>query len=169
MSDEWIPKSLFRVVWYIIADQHTSSARSDRIAALATVRNFMTVPKKALKSAVTAKSVSIPDTCSLQIRVFDGTRNPFPAGTNVLYRVIDANEKEVVEQERKTGVLNCEFEFTDNFMDSYTVIVFSDGYRQAGFSPVKLSPLNNTILDLNAHPEGRTTQFRRRHLGLGQS
>jgi hypothetical protein len=119
----------------------------------------MPAPKKALKSLVTVKSTSLPDTCSLQIRVFDGTRNLFPAGMNVLYRVIDANQKEIVGQERKSAVLNCEFDFHDNFMDNYTVIAFSDGYQQAGFSPVKLSPLSNTLLDLMLIPKDGHPNF----------
>ena len=113
----------------------------------------MPAPKRALKAVVTPQASAAPDTCSLKIRVFDGTRNPFPAATNVLYRVFDANQKEVVEEERKTAVLSCEFPFNDNFMDNYTVIAFSDGYQQAGFTPVKLSNTTPTVLDLMLIPK----------------
>jgi len=113
----------------------------------------MPAPKKAKKSIVTAKTTAAPNTCSLQIRVFDGTRNPFPDATNVLYRVIDANQEEIVDEERKTAVLNCEFPFHDNFMDNYTVIVFSDGFQQAGFTPVRLSNTTPAVLDLMLIPK----------------
>lgn len=113
----------------------------------------MPAPKRALKTVVTAKDTPVPNTCSLQIRIFDGTRNLFAAATDVLYRVIDANQKEIVEEERKTAILNCEFSFHDNFMDNYTVIAFSDGYQQAGFTPVKLSPSHNAVLDLMLIPK----------------
>ena len=117
----------------------------------------MPAAKKTSPSSVTVKSTPDPHTCALQIRVFDGTRNPFPAATDVLYRVIDANQKEIVEKEVSSAVLNCVFDFHKNFMDSYTVIAFSDGCQQAGFTPVALSPALPTTLDLmvipkNGHP-----------------
>ena len=113
----------------------------------------MPTHKKALKSVVNVQATATPDTCSLQIRVFDGTRNPFSSGASVLYRVIDANQKEIVEEMRKTTVLNCEFPFRGNFMDNYTVIVFSDGFQQAGFTPVKLSNTTPAVLDLMLIPK----------------
>jgi hypothetical protein len=115
--------------------------------------------KKVASPVVTAKSVLTPDTCTLQIRVFDGTRNPFAPTTNILYRVIDANQKQIVVEERKTAVLNCQFDFHDNFMDNYTVIVFADGWKQAGFTPVKLSNSTNTVLDLMVIPKDGHPNF----------
>ncbi|HXX99321.1 MAG TPA: hypothetical protein VEI54_00275 [Candidatus Limnocylindrales bacterium] len=108
---------------------------------------------------LTAKVTPVPDTCLLQLRVFDGTRRPFSAPTSVLYRVIDANQREIVEEERKTAVLNCEFPYHDNFMDNYTVIVFSDGFKQTGFTPVKLSNTTPTVLDLMLIPKGGHFNF----------
>jgi hypothetical protein len=119
----------------------------------------MPARKIASRTAVTAKSVTQSDTCSLQIRVFDGTRNPFPADKNVLYRVIDARQNEIVGRETKTNVLDCVFDFNNNFMDAYTVIVFSDGYKQSGFTPVKLSNLTNTVLDLMLIPKDGHPNF----------
>ena len=114
----------------------------------------MPAPKKALKSVVTAKATPKPDSCSLQIRIFDGTRNLVPAATDVLYRVIDSNQKEVVEEERNAAILNIQFPFHDNFIqDTYTVIAFSDGFQQAGFTPVHLSPAVHTVLDLMLIPK----------------
>jgi hypothetical protein len=106
-----------------------------------------------------SKLSAVPNSCRMQIRVFDGTRNPFPSGKNVLYQVLDANQKKVVEEERKSPKLDCEFPFHDNFMDAYTVIVFSEGYKQAGFTPVKLSPLVNTVVDLMLIPKDGHPNF----------
>lgn len=86
-------------------------------------------------------------------------RDPFPEGREVLYRVIDANQNQIVQQERKGPVLNCVFDFHDNFMDNYTVIVFSEGYKQAGFTAVKLSPLAMTTLDLMLIPKDGHPNF----------
>ena len=116
-------------------------------------------PKKAPKSVVSAKTFSAPGTCSLQIRIFDGTRNPMPSATDILYRVIDARQNQPVQVERQAAVLNCEFPFYNNFMDTYTVIAFSDGYQQAGFTPVKLSNVNNTVVDLMLIPRNGHFNF----------
>ncbi len=115
--------------------------------------------KKSSSLPVKAKSAGLSNTCSLQIRVFDGTRDPFPADEDVLYRVIDANQNQVVEVERNSPTLKCEFDFHDNFMDSYTVIAFSDGYKQAGFTPVNLSPTTDTVLDLLLIPKDGHPNF----------
>jgi hypothetical protein len=115
--------------------------------------------KKSLNIPVKAKFAEMSDKCSLEIRVFDGTRNSFPANKSVLYRVIDANQKQVVDVERKSPALKCEFNFQDNFMDNYAVIVFSDGYKQAGFTPVHLSPLTDTVLDLMLIPKDGHPNF----------
>ena len=55
-------------------------------------------------------------------------------------------------------MLNCVFDFHENFMDTYTVIVFSDGYKQADFTPVKLLPGGNT-LDLMLIPKDGHPNF----------
>jgi hypothetical protein len=115
--------------------------------------------KKVANTVVSAKNLAVLETCSLQIRVFDGTRNLFAPATNILYRVIDANQKQVVVQERKAAVLACQFDFHDNFMDGYTVIVYADGWKQAGFTPVKVSNGTNTVLDLMLIPKDGHLNF----------
>src|ERR1700751_4996234 len=115
--------------------------------------------KKASTQTIDAKSAAQPNKCSLQIRVFDGTRNPFPDGKDVLYRVIDANQKQIVQVERPVSALNCQFDFHDNFMDRYTVIAFSDDHKQAGFTPVSLSPVTDTVLDLMLIPKDGHPNF----------
>src|SRR5215475_2975149 len=112
----------------------------------------MAAPKRAKKQLVKAKSLSGSNQCLLQIRVFDGTRNPLPDERSILYRVIDANQRQIVQEERGTSLLNCAFDFHDNFMDSYTVIVSASDYKQAGFTPVRLSPSAPTTLDLMLIP-----------------
>lgn len=115
--------------------------------------------KKASRQLVSGRSIPRQTECSLQIRVFDGTRNPFPDRSDVLYRVINANQVQIVQEERKSSILNCAFEFHDNFLDSYTIIVFSDSYKQAGFTPVLLSPTVPTTLDLMLIPQDGHPNF----------
>lgn len=106
-----------------------------------------------------SKSASVQDKCSLQIRVYDGTRNPFPGGSSVLYRIIDASQKQAFVGEKKSASVSFRFPFNDNFLDNYTAIVFSDGYKQAGFTPIKLSPSIPTTMDLMLLPENGRFDF----------
>lgn len=107
----------------------------------------MPIPKKPLKVP------EVPDTCSLQVRVYDGTRNPFPDGTSVLYRIIDANQNQIYVGELKNSSVPFVLPFHDSFLDNYSVIAFSDGFKQAGFSPVKLSAVTPTATDLMLIPK----------------
>src|SRR6267142_3061866 len=103
-----------------------------------------------------AKASTKRDTSSLQINVFDGTRQPFTLGKkgSILYRVIDGNQKAMTPIERRaSSMLINDLVFFDNFGDNYTVIVFADKYHQAGFTPVKLSPERPTTLDLMLIPK----------------
>lgn len=79
-------------------------------------------PKSRLGSTPTAKPTdAAPNTSTLEINVFDGTRQPISAGTSVLYRVIDGNQKRVLAQEEKTSSLTVTgLQFFDNFGDNYT-------------------------------------------------
>jgi hypothetical protein len=94
-----------------------------------------------------------PDKSSLQVNVYDGTGNPLASGTDVLYRVIDGNQKQLFVEDQNFSSLSLKVPFYDNFGDNYTVIVFSDGYRQAGFTPLKLSPDLPTNIDLMLIPK----------------
>ena len=104
------------------------------------------------------RAVPIPDESSLTVNIYDGARQPFPAGINVLYHVFDGNQKQVAAPEKPVSSLDFKVPFFDNFGDNYRVIVFSNGYQQAGYTPVKLSPEAPTTLDLM--PQGNlASQF----------
>jgi hypothetical protein len=109
--------------------------------------------------SVALKSASLPNTCQLQVRVFDGTRNLLPSATDILYRIIDANQKQVFVGEKNTPLVSFDLPPHDNFLDTYTVIVFADGYKQAGFTPVKLSRSTPTTLDLMLLPKDASYNF----------
>jgi hypothetical protein len=94
------------------------------------------------------------------INVFDGTRQPFSEGADILYRVIDGNQKQIYAQDQKKSSLYFKgLPFYDNFGDNYTVIVSSDGYRQAGFTPIKLSPTISSRVDLMLIPDDGQFNF----------
>ncbi len=105
------------------------------------------------------RAVPIPDESSLTVNVYDGTRQLFRAGINVLYRIFDGNQKQVASPEKPVPSIDFKVPFYDNFGDDYRVIVFSDGYHQAGYTPVKLSPEAPTTLDLMLIPKDAGLNF----------
>lgn len=106
------------------------------------------------------KSAKQSNTSPLMINVYDGTRELFPTGTDILYRVIDGNQKQLYTQDQKKSSLYFKgLPFYDNFGDNYTVIVSSDGHRQAGFTPIKLSPQISSSVDLMLIPHDAQFNF----------
>jgi hypothetical protein len=82
----------------------------------------------------------------LRARVFDGARQELPTAVNVLFTIMDGNQK-TFRTEKPSGT-TFDVPFFDNFGDNYTVVAFRDGYEQAGFTPVKCSPDAPQILDI---------------------
>ncbi len=96
----------------------------------------------------------VPTKSAVTINVFDGTRKPFAAGKRVLYTVIDGNQKQWVRKEVPTPTLKATgLPFFDNLGDNYCVLAYADGFQQAGFVPVKLSPRQPVIVDLMLIPK----------------
>jgi hypothetical protein len=100
-----------------------------------------------------SRSKPKPDTSSLLINVFDGSRQLFDAGDDILYRVLDGNQQPRFTGSRQSPSLRVNgLPFFDNFGDQYTAIVSVDDYQQAGFTPLLLSPDQLTSVDLMIIP-----------------
>ena len=84
----------------------------------------------------------------LRLRIFDGTRQPFSTPANFLITITDGNQKELVRAYYPENDITFDLPFYNNFGDSYSVVVFEDGFQQAGFAPVKLSSQYLKILDI---------------------
>jgi len=94
-----------------------------------------------------------PTGSPLMVNVYDGARQFLKEGTGILYRVIDGNQKPIYTQDQaKSSMYFKDLPFYNNFGDNYTVIVSSGGYRQSGFTPVKLSPSISSSIDLMLIP-----------------
>jgi hypothetical protein len=95
----------------------------------------------------------------MMVNVRDGTRQPIHA-TNLLYRIIDGNQKQIATQFTADSSLFARgLPFYDNFGDDYTVIVSLDDYYQAGFFPVKISPTVLATVDLMLLPKNYRFNF----------
>jgi len=103
-----------------------------------------------------------PQTGSIVLNVFDGQRRLVAPGTKLLVRIIDGNQKFIVDRYYDGPSIRFDgLPFYDNFGDNYTVIVWTDGYRQAGFTPVKISnkPEAMPVLDLMLLPSKELIDF----------
>ncbi len=101
-----------------------------------------------------------PKTGAIEISVFDGTRQPMPANTTMLVRIIDGNQKEVfVKFITGASVRVTDLPWNDNFVDRHIVIVSVDGYGQAGFHPVNLKRGEVTKVELMLLPKKREFKF----------
>ena len=116
--------------------------------------------------AVRASSLT---TSTVTINVYDGTRQPFAVGKNILYTIIDGNQKQWVRKEVATPSLKATgLPFFDNFGDNYCVLAYADGFQQAGFVPVKLSPRTPVTVDLMLIPKEPQFNFADALVGCDQ-
>ncbi|WP_263382984.1 hypothetical protein [Granulicella arctica] len=84
----------------------------------------------------------------LRLRIYDGTRQPFAAPAKFLVTITDGNFTQQVRDFFPNNDTTFDLPFYDNFGDNYTVVVYADGYKQAGYTPVKLSNSYLTTLDI---------------------
>ena len=84
----------------------------------------------------------------LQLRIFDGSRQLFEPPVNFLVTVTDGNQTQQVREFYRTNEIDFDLPFFDNFADNYTVVVFADGYKQAGYTPIALSDQAPKTLDM---------------------
>ena len=107
-----------------------------------------------------ASPAAVPKTSTVTINIFDGTRRPFAAGKNILYTITDGNQKQWFRKEVAKPSLTAKgLPFFDNFGDNYCVLAFADGFQQAGFVPVKLSPTQPASVDLMLIPKDPQFNF----------
>ena len=111
-------------------------------------------------TSVVPSTVPDPNTGSLMVNAFDGTRQALAAGVQLLVRVIDGNQKQIVTDFYKNPSILFEgLPFYNNFGDNYTVVVSAEGYIQAGFYPIKISPNSVQHIDLMLLPKNGTFNF----------
>lgn len=99
-------------------------------------------------------------TSTVTVRLFDGAAQLFPAGTGVLLTVTDGNQKQILRQNFNAAQIEVDnLPFYDNLGDNYSVIAFVQGYQQAGYVPVSLSPQAPATLDLMLAPQNPVFNF----------
>jgi hypothetical protein len=98
---------------------------------------------------------------SLTINIFAGNREPIPIGTEILFTVRDGQQQTVYRNLSKAPKLTLHgLPFFNTFGDNYTVLASAQGYEQAGFTPVTMSPHHITSVDLMLVRKGASFNFR---------
>src|SRR5215469_6209936 len=113
---------------------------------------------KAKKKSVRKMSIG-RDQALIELSVFDGTRRPFPDGRSLLVRISDGSQQQLQDNFFKKSRISFSVPFSDNFKDNYTVLVTSDGYRDAGFFPVKVAAGAAVTVDLMLVPKNANYEF----------
>jgi len=101
-------------------------------------------------------------TATIMVNLFDGTRQPMAIGSapsNVLVRVIDGNQREVSADFHTAASIDFEVPFFDGPGDKYSVIASADGWLQAGFTPIPVSPSVVQMVDLMLLPKSGNFNF----------
>src|SRR5437870_13685916 len=88
----------------------------------------------------------------LLIRVFNGARKPIDPSVNLLITLRDGFQNQVFRDYKKGSPIEFGVPFHNNLQDNYTVIVSAKGYRDAGFTPVKVSQTVQQVVDLMLIP-----------------
>lgn len=95
----------------------------------------------------------------LIVNVFDGTRKPIDPEVNILVTLRDGNQKEVHRDYHHGPSIPFNVPFYNNLGDRYAVIVFADGYQQAGFHPVHVQKEVEQTVDLMLLPKEVSFNF----------
>jgi hypothetical protein len=104
-------------------------------------------------------SPAVSQGSKLTVNIVDGTRQPFSDKNPILYTIVNGNQQQLYRDYQKAGMTFDGLPFYNNFADNYKVIAYCDGYYQAGYVPVPLSPAHPTRLDLMLLPKGNSFNF----------
>lgn len=118
----------------------------------------MATPKSATEP-ISVKPAVDPNTGFVTVNVFDGTRQSFPLGKQILVTIRDGAQNQLFRNDVNGPSVKFELPFHNNFADNYAIIAFADGYEQAGFQPVAIGPNAPAQLDLMLLPKHGTFHF----------
>src|SRR5215467_2092326 len=99
------------------------------------------MPRHAAKKTRTKASVETEEPrATILINLYDGTRELLTPQTKLLLRIINREQRHVFTDFVKGPTIRVTVPFQDGLRDTYTVLASADGYLQAGFHPVQVSP-----------------------------
>ena len=95
----------------------------------------------------------------LHVRIFDGSRQLIPTPAEFLVTITDGQKTQHVRDYFRANHVTFDLPFFDNFGDDYTVVVWAEGFQQAGFVPVTLSDQYAKTLDIMLIPDNPGFSF----------
>jgi hypothetical protein len=95
----------------------------------------------------------------LRLRIFDGSREPFSNAAKFLVTLTDGHQTQHERNYFESNDMLFELPFFNGPGDRYSVIVWAEGYKQAGFAPVVLSDHYLKTLDIMLVPENPGFSF----------
>lgn len=102
-----------------------------------------------------------PTTGSLMVNIYDGTRQPIAVGTQILLRIVDGNQKQILNQfYTAPNILVEGLPIYNNFGDNHAVWISADGHVAAGFYPVKMLAGTVQSIDVMLLPSNGSFNFR---------
>ena len=101
----------------------------------------------------------MPDTCTLNLNVYDGQRQLFSDPEQIFVTIIDSFQKKHFSDYCKGPSVSFTLPYYNNDEDIYTVIVSAKGYQQTGFVPVHTSKDTPAALDLMLVPSKPEFRF----------
>lgn len=107
-----------------------------------------------------ASPTTATDTAAIAIHVFDGTRQPFSPGAQILYRIIDGQNTPQREQFFNASAVRFpDLPVFDNLFDNYRVIVSTHRYLDAGLFPVHVEAGKEIEIELLLVPQNGGYNF----------
>jgi hypothetical protein len=100
-----------------------------------------------------------PTTGLVTVNIFDGTRQLMKQGTQILLTVRDGAQAQLYRDYVSGPSIALKLPVHNNYVDNYTIVASTDGYRQAGFQPVKIGPNTPQTLDLMMLPNNGDYHF----------
>jgi hypothetical protein len=99
------------------------------------------------------------NTCAITINIYDGSRQPAPDSLDILITLQDTRQKQVYRDFTRGFTRTIQNLPYYNIGDTYTALSWAPGYKQAGFTPVKVSPAAPASLDVMLLGNNATFNF----------
>jgi hypothetical protein len=94
------------------------------------------------------------------VNIFDGTRQSYADTPKLLITCIDGNRTVQSRKfHKKSSVLFSALPTFDNFGDDYSILASADGYKDAGFMPVRMTPESIQVVNLMLLPDENNFNF----------
>jgi hypothetical protein len=96
---------------------------------------------------------------TLRLRIFDGSRQPFPLPADFFVRVFDGNGRVILTKDFFVNVIDLNLSSQGGIADNYTINVVSKGFRSAGFANFVLKDTDNRPVDVMLIPRNPGFNF----------